>query len=73
MTAVDSSANESGQSGIRMEEAPAPKAAVAGPLAGNPSLVTSPRGEMAQDLRPPAAKWAPGVSWHYLTHDRCED
>jgi hypothetical protein len=41
MTAVDSSANESGQPGTRTE-APAPEIAVAGPLAGNPSLMGLP-------------------------------
>jgi uncharacterized protein len=42
MTAVDSSANESGQPGTRTEEAPAPEIAVVGPLAGNPSLMGLP-------------------------------
>lgn len=42
MTAVDSSANESGQPGTRTEEAPAVQAAAVGPLAGNPSLMGLP-------------------------------
>ncbi len=42
MTAVDSGANESGQPGTRMEEAPAVQAAAVGPLAGNPSLMGLP-------------------------------
>ena len=42
MTAVDSSANESGQPGTRTEEAPAVQAAAVGPMAGNPSLMGLP-------------------------------
>src|SRR5450631_205668 len=42
MTALDASADESGQTGVYMEEVIVAEAAVAGPLAGNPAILGLP-------------------------------